>query len=93
MPVSTAPGAAAPPGSARPSGARGAVIIEIADLAAGILAADGAGYRFHAAGPRFAALDGRIFRSAGEAERAARHVLTARKRVSGVAAPEREARR
>lgn len=70
-----------------------AVIIEVADRAVGILAEDGARLRFHAAEARFSALDGQIFRSAGEAERAARRVLDNRKRTHGLASPVREARR
>jgi len=46
-------------------------IIEIGSQAAGIVVRDPAGYRFFAASRRFSRLEGRLFRNAREAERAA----------------------
>lgn len=70
-----------------------AVIIEIAGKPAGIAAVDGARFRFHAAAPRFQGLDGQIFRTPGDAERAARRVNDRRRRGHGLAAVAGEARR
>ena len=46
-------------------------IIEIRSQAAGIVVRNPEGYRFFAASHRFNALEGRLFRNAREAERAA----------------------
>lgn len=46
-------------------------IIEISSHAAGIVVRNPDGYRFFAASHRFNALEGRLFRNAREAERAA----------------------
>jgi len=46
-------------------------IIEVSSQAAGIVVRDAAGYRFFAASQPFYRLDGRLFRSARDAERAA----------------------
>jgi hypothetical protein len=46
-------------------------IIEIHSQAAGIVVRDADGYRFFAACHRFNAMEGQLFRSANEAERAA----------------------
>jgi hypothetical protein len=46
-------------------------IIEVSSQAAGIVVRDPGGYRFFAATHRFNALEGRLFRNAREAERAA----------------------
>lgn len=46
-------------------------IIEVSSKAAGIVVRDKAGYRFFAANHDFNCLEGRYFRSAREAERAA----------------------
>jgi len=46
-------------------------IIEIHSKAAGIVVRNPDGYRFFAASDRFAAIEGRLFRSVNEAERAA----------------------
>ena len=46
-------------------------IIEVASQAAGIVVRNPGGYRFFAASHRFNALEGRLFRNAREAERAA----------------------
>ena len=46
-------------------------IIEVSSKAAGIVVRDGGGFRFFAATHDFNALEGRYFRSAREAERAA----------------------
>jgi hypothetical protein len=46
-------------------------IIEVSSQAAGIVVRDPGGYRFFAASHRFNALEGRLFRNAREAERAA----------------------
>jgi hypothetical protein len=47
-------------------------IIEVGSQAAGIVVRDPKGYRFFAATHRFNPLEGRLFRNAREAERAAR---------------------
>ena len=46
-------------------------IIEVGSQAAGIVMRDPGGYRFFAASHRFNRLEGRLFRNAREAERAA----------------------
>jgi hypothetical protein len=46
-------------------------IIEVLSKPAGIVVRDSRGYRFFAASHRFYALEGRLFRNAREAERAA----------------------
>jgi len=51
-------------------------IIEVSSQAAGIVVRDTAGFRFFAATHKFNALEGRLFRSAREAERVARQFLT-----------------
>ena len=54
-----------------------AFIIEVQSHAAGIVVRDGRAYRFHAASHDFNPLDGREFRSPGEAHKAAlRHLAT-----------------
>lgn len=53
-------------------------IIEVSSEAAGIVVRDKSGFRFFAATHRFNPLDGRVFRSAREAERAATQVLAGR---------------
>jgi hypothetical protein len=50
-------------------------IIEIASQAAGIVVRNPNGYRFFAASHRFNALEGRLFRNAREAERAATRLV------------------
>jgi hypothetical protein len=50
-------------------------IIEVSSQAAGIVVRDRGGFRFFAASHHFNALEGQIFRSAREAERAARQIL------------------
>jgi hypothetical protein len=50
-------------------------IIEVSSEAAGIVVRDQAGFRFFASNHRFNSLDGRIFRSAREAERIATRFL------------------
>ena len=51
-------------------------IIEVSSEPAGIVVRDKAGFRFFAATHRFNPLEGRLFRSAREAERVARELLT-----------------
>jgi hypothetical protein len=46
-------------------------IIEISSQATGIVVRNAEGYRFFAASHRFHAMEGQLFRSANEAERAA----------------------
>ncbi|UQD72500.1 hypothetical protein JEY40_43040 [Bradyrhizobium japonicum] len=53
-----------------------AYIIEIQDRAAGIITRDERGFRFFSSERLFDSLEGRQFRSAREAERAARAVLS-----------------
>ncbi|MBR0966729.1 hypothetical protein JQ554_21410 [Bradyrhizobium diazoefficiens] len=55
-----------------------AYIIEIHDRAAGIVTRDERGFRFFSSERVFDSLDGRQFRSAREAERAARAVFSER---------------
>ena len=50
-------------------------IIEVSSQAAGIVVRNPGGYRFFAADHRFNSLEGRLFRSAREAERAARRLI------------------
>ncbi|MBP0112979.1 MULTISPECIES: hypothetical protein [Bradyrhizobium] len=57
-----------------------AYIIEIHDRAAGIITRDERGFRFFSSERLFDSLEGRQFRSAREAERAARAVLSERSR-------------
>jgi hypothetical protein len=57
-----------------------AYIIEIHDRAAGIVTRDERGFRFFSSERLFDSLEGRQFRSAREAERAARAVLSERSR-------------
>jgi len=57
-----------------------AYIIEIQDRAAGIVTRDARGFRFFSSERVFDSLEGRQFRSAREAERAARAVLSERGR-------------
>jgi hypothetical protein len=59
-----------------------AYIIEIEDRAAGIVTKDGRGYRFFSSERIFDGLEGREFRSARDAERAARALLQERRHVS-----------
>jgi hypothetical protein len=51
-------------------------IIEVSSQAAGIVVRETAGFRFFAASHRFNRLEGRLFRSAREAERAAMQFFT-----------------
>jgi hypothetical protein len=50
-------------------------IIEVSSEAAGIVVRDKSGFRFFTASHRFNLLDGRLFRNAREAERAATRCL------------------
>jgi hypothetical protein len=53
-------------------------IIEVSSEAAGIVVRDKSGFRFFAATHRFNPLDGRVFKNAREAERAATQCLAGR---------------
>ena len=53
-------------------------IIEVSSEAAGIVVREKSGFRFFAAVHKFNPLDGRIFKSAREAERAVRRFLAER---------------
>jgi len=55
-----------------------AYVIEIDDEAVGIAARDESGYRFHAAGHAFNALDGRLFPTVRQAAAAARALIAAK---------------
>lgn len=55
-----------------------AFVIEIRNRTAGIVAGDGAGFRFFSSERAFDSLEGRHFRSARHAERAARALLESR---------------
>ena len=50
-------------------------IIEVSSQPAGIVVRDEGGYRFFAASHRFNRLEGRLFRNAREADRAARRLV------------------
>ena len=58
-----------------------AYIIEIESRTAGIVARDAQGYRFFSSDRAFDGLEGREFRSAREAERAARALLQQRRHL------------
>jgi hypothetical protein len=51
-------------------------IIEVGSQPAGIIVRAPGGYRFFAASHRFNRLEGQVFRNAGEAERAARQLVS-----------------
>ena len=57
-------------------------IIEISSQAAGIVVRNPDGYRFFAASHRFDALEGRLFRNAREAERAATRLADRRMKAA-----------
>lgn len=57
-------------------------IIEVSSRAAGIVVRDKAGFRFFAAAPQFFRLEGQLFRSARDAERAAARFAMDRTRNS-----------
>jgi hypothetical protein len=59
-----------------------AYIIEIQDRAAGVITRDERGFRFFSSERLFDRLEGRQFRSAREAERAARAVFSERSRLA-----------
>jgi len=61
-----------------------AYIIEIQNRTAGIVARDAQGFRFFSSERIFDSLEGRQFRSARDAERAARALLSGRYRTPGV---------
>ena len=61
-----------------------AYIIEIQNRTAGIVARDAQGFRFFSSERIFDSLEGRQFRSARDAERAARALLSERYRAPGV---------
>ena len=52
-------------------------VIEVGSQQAGIVVRDPGGYRFFAASQRFHSLEGRVFRTAREAERAAARLVNA----------------
>ncbi|MGV7213118.1 hypothetical protein [Bradyrhizobium sp. UFLA05-112] len=58
-----------------------AYIIEVHDRTAGIIARDERGFRFFSSERLFDSLEGRQFRSARDAERAARAVFTERRHL------------
>ena len=58
-----------------------AYVIEIEDRTAGIVAGDAQGYRFFSSDRAFDGLEGREFRSARDAERAARTLLQQRRHL------------
>ena len=60
-----------------------AYIIEIQNRTAGIVARDAQGFRFFSSERIFDSLEGRQFRSARDAERAARALLSERYRAPG----------
>ncbi len=61
-----------------------AYIIEIHDRAAGIVTRDARGFRFFSSERLFDGLEGRQFRSAREAERAAHAVLAERRHLVSI---------
>ncbi|MFT4119027.1 hypothetical protein [Bradyrhizobium sp.] len=64
----------------QPQSQSNAYIIEINDHAAGIITREERGFRFFSSARLFDSLEGRQFRSAREAERAARAIFTERSR-------------
>lgn len=52
-------------------------VIEVFAQTAGIVVRNPGGFRFFASNPRFSRLEGRLFRNAREAERAARRLVSA----------------
>jgi hypothetical protein len=64
-----------------------AYIIEVQERTAGIVARDDGGFRFFSSERIFDSLEGRQFRSARDAERAAAAVLSQRTRLAGQALP------
>jgi hypothetical protein len=58
-----------------------AYVIEVHDRTAGIIARDERGFRFFSSERMFDCLEGRRFRSARDAERAARAVLSERRHL------------
>jgi hypothetical protein len=60
-----------------------AYVIEIEEEAAGIVAAEGKGFRFYAAIRAFSALEGAFFHTPKQAEAAAREHLKRRRSASG----------
>ena len=60
-------------------------IIEVSSQAAGIVVRDPGGYRFFAATHRFNSLEGQVFRSAREAERAAIRLASGERDLRAVA--------
>jgi hypothetical protein len=58
-----------------------AYIIEVHDRTAGIIARDAQGFRFFSSERLFDSLEGRQFRSARDAERAARAVFSERRHL------------
>ncbi|ABD04720.1 hypothetical protein RPB_0008 [Rhodopseudomonas palustris HaA2] len=65
----------APATQAGSQSASKAFIIEVNSRAAGIVVRDGRGFRFHAATDDFTGLEGRGFRSPGDAHKAAQRLL------------------
>lgn len=61
-------------------------IIEVSSEPAGIVVRDKAGFRFFAANHRFNPLEGRLFRSAREAERVARELLSGKTKPEAASA-------
>jgi hypothetical protein len=63
-------------------------IIEVGSESAGIVVRDRAGFRFFSASRRFSSLDGKLFRSAREAERAAKKRALSQKSAQKSACPD-----
>jgi len=61
-------------------------IIEVGSGPAGIVVKDKAGFRFFASDHRFNPLEGRLFRSAREAERVARELSSGKTKAEAVVA-------
>ena len=61
-----------------------AYIIEVHDRTAGIIAGDERGFRFFSSERLFDSLEGRAFRSARDAERAARAVFAERRHLVSI---------
>ena len=66
-------------------------VIEVGDIAAGIVVLEQAGFRFFAAGRPFYPLEGAVFRTLDQATRAARERLRPRKPSSYVSLTRPEA--
>jgi len=66
----------------------GAFVIEIAGEIAGVALPDGKSYRFAASAPPYGALDGALFGSVGQVQRAAEQTANARRKSRAGGTPQ-----